>query len=58
MPPSNTFSKRVAMRVIWLLMIVGLLGVHTLYGQDQRSTLSGFVTDAEKRARQRARDAS
>ena len=35
------------MRVIWLLTVVGLLGVHTLYGQDQRFTLSGFVTDAE-----------
>ena len=44
-PPSNTFSKRVAMRVIWLLTVVGLLSVHTLYGQDQRFTLSGFVTD-------------
>ena len=35
------------MRVIWLLTVVGLLSVHTLYGQDQRFTLSGFVTDAE-----------
>ena len=35
------------MRVIWLLTMVGLLGVQALYGQDQRVSLSGFVTDAE-----------
>ena len=35
------------MRVILLLTVLGLLGVQALYGQDQRVTLSGFVTDAE-----------
>lgn len=35
------------MRVILLLTVVGLLGVAASYGQDQRFTLSGFITDAE-----------
>ena len=35
------------MRVICLLMVMGLLGLQTAQAQQQRYTISGFVTDSE-----------
>ena len=35
------------MRVLCLLTMMALCSVHTLYGQGQRYTISGFVTDTE-----------
>ncbi len=35
------------MRVLCLLMVMGLLGLQAVQGQQQRFTISGFVTDSE-----------